>query len=60
MTDDQQIPPPGTQVDLLVSADVLYTLTEDAPIVVNGEVAVNGNTIVYSGPAKGRGFWQPK
>ena len=60
MTDESRIPSTGAQVDLLVSADVLYTLTEDTPIVVNGEVAINGNTIVYSGPAKDNGFWQPK
>ena len=60
MTDERRIPSTGAQVDLLVSADVLYTLTEDTPIVVNGEVAINGNTIVYSGPAKDNGFWQPK
>ena len=57
MTDESRIPSTGAQVDLLVSADVLYTLTEDTPIVVNGEVAINGNTIVYSGPAKDNGFW---
>jgi len=51
MSGEQRVPASGRHVDLLVSGDVLYTLNKDDPIVVNGEVAVKGNTIVYSGPA---------
>ena len=60
MSGEQRVPASARHVDLLVSGDVLYTLNKDDPIVVNGEVAVKGNTIVYSGPAKDSGFWQPK
>ena len=49
-----------TKVDLLVGADVLYTLDEVHPVIISGEVAIKGNRIVYSGPACAAEKWEAK
>ncbi|GIT54346.1 MAG: hypothetical protein Ct9H300mP16_15060 [Pseudomonadota bacterium] len=47
-------------IDLLVGADVLYTLDEMDPVILGGEVAIREGCIVYSGPARAAGHWQAK
>jgi 5-methylthioadenosine/S-adenosylhomocysteine deaminase len=48
-----------TAIDLLVSGDFLYPMSEGLPIVEGGEVAVAGGRIVYAGPRKPDGTWRP-
>lgn len=44
-------------VDLLVQADYLYPMSEDLPVIINGEVAVQDNRIIYVGPKTPDGTW---
>ena len=47
-------------IDLLVRADVLYPMTTDGKIILDGEVAVRGGRIVYAGDRKSEGAWTPQ
>lgn len=49
----------GEVIDLLVRADMLYTMCGDDDIVVDGEVAIHGDRIVHAGPTKPEGHWSP-
>ncbi len=44
-------------VDLLVGADILYPMTGDGDIVLDGEIAIRGDRIIYAGPSKEPGAW---
>ncbi|GIT48006.1 MAG: hypothetical protein Ct9H300mP13_8020 [Gammaproteobacteria bacterium] len=59
MTDEKLISSTGAKLTYW-SAQMFFIHYQDTPLVVNGEVAINGNTIVYSGPGKGQRIWQPK
>lgn len=45
-------------IDLLVRAEFLYPVTDDVPVVPDGEVAIVANRIVYAGPRKPDGHWR--
>ena len=47
-------------IDLLVEGDFLIPMTDRTPVVRGGEVAVRGNRIVHSGPARPTGWWDAK
>jgi len=47
-------------IDLLVEGDFLVPMTDRVPVVRGGEVAVRGNRIVHSGPARPTGWWDAK
>lgn len=49
----------GEVIDLLVRADMLYPMSGEGDIVVDGEVAIRRDRIVYAGPAKPQGHWSP-
>ena len=49
-----------TNIDLLVRADYLYPVSEGMPIILNAEVAIVGNHIVFAGPSKTKGSWRPR
>lgn len=49
----------GEVIDLLVQADVLYPMTEEHGIILDGEVAVRGDRIVYAGPSRPDDAWSP-
>lgn len=50
----------NTDVDLLVEAQFLYPMTEGMPVIEGAEVAIKADRIVYAGPARPSGTWQPK
>ena len=47
-----------TEIDLLVTGDFLYPMSEGGPIVRDGEVAVRDGRILHAGPRKEPGHWQ--
>lgn len=47
----------GEAIDLLVTADLLYPMTEGDPAILGGEVAVRPGRIILAGPAKPAGSW---
>lgn len=49
----------GEVIDLLVRADVLYPMADEQDIILDGEVAVRGDRIVYAGPSRTGGTWSP-
>ena len=44
-------------VDLLVRADYLYPMSDGAPVIAGGEVAIRAGRIVHAGPARPAGNW---
>ena len=50
----------GESVDLLVGGDVIYPMTDEGGIVLDGEVAIVGDRIVYVGERRPSGAWAPK
>jgi 5-methylthioadenosine/S-adenosylhomocysteine deaminase len=49
-----------TDIDLLVGADYLYPMSENLPIIKEGEVAIVKDRIVYAGPRRPEGTWAAK
>ena len=49
----------GEVIDLLVQADVLYPMAEEDGIILDGEVAIHEDRIVYAGPGRPDGTWSP-
>ena len=47
-----------TEIDLLVRAEFLYPMSEDLPIISDGEVAIAGGRILHAGPRRPEGNWQ--
>ena len=47
-----------TAIDLLVTGDFLYPMSEGSPILRDGEVAVRDGRILHAGPRKEPGHWQ--
>lgn len=60
MSDNQRTSGVPEAVDLLVGADVLYPMTEEAPIILDGEVAIRADRIVHAGPRRPSGTWAAK
>ena len=49
-----------TDVDLLVRGDVLYPMTKGSPVIAGGEVAIQADRILYTGPAQPAGHWRAR
>ncbi|MFW6077278.1 MAG: amidohydrolase family protein [Hyphomicrobiales bacterium] len=47
-------------IDLLVGADVLYSMSEGGEVVLGGELAIRGDRIVHAGPAQPPGTWKAR
>ncbi len=45
---------------MLVGAEVLYPMTDDGAIVLDGEVAIADDAVLYAGPRRPYGTWAPK
>lgn len=50
---------PPTPIDLLVRADYLYPMSEGAPVIPGGEVAIRDGRIVHAGAARPADAWAP-
>lgn len=44
-------------IDLLVGADVLYPMTDGGEIILDAEIAIRGDRILYAGPRQPSGAW---
>ena len=47
-------------IDLLVQADVLYPMMSNEEIILNAEVAIINDQIVYAGPKLNNKSWNAK
>jgi 5-methylthioadenosine/S-adenosylhomocysteine deaminase len=50
----------GEAIDLLVGGDVIYPMTDEGGIILDGEVAITGDRIVYVGERRPSGAWAPR
>ncbi|MBL8836321.1 MAG: amidohydrolase family protein [Alphaproteobacteria bacterium] len=51
------MPKAPERIDLLVRADYLYPMSEGAPVIAGGEVAIRDGRIVHAGAARPSGSW---